>query len=248
MVLTTVLLLIRQYGLKVQVLLKDNYGPIEENDGKTSDVLIAYSPKDTEHVVGVMIPNLEARGYHCVSKELTPDISNCKYYEKSTYLTNQKLSACCFFFTNHKLPYATTNQKYIFAGSEELSHQAQTCRRLLVVLSPAALNDSWASSNLYQALKQLQAISAPKLICVMLKELPACQNDIKNSLGETLTTVSKSMNIINWERSNGAKFWLEVCKQLPAKRADRPNLVEMTQQQSRPRLTSERSLDSLMVV
>lgn len=208
-VLTTVLLLIRQYGLKVQVLLKDNYGPIEENDGKTSDVLIAFSPKDAEHVVGVMIPNLEARSYHCVSKELTPDISN---------------------------------------WSEELSHQAQTCRRLLVVLSPAALNDSWASSNLYQALKQLQAISAPKLICVMLKELPACQNETKNSLGETLSSVSKSMNIISWERSNGAKFWLEVCKQLPAKRADRPNLVEMTQQQSRPRLTSERSLDSLMVV
>lgn len=136
----------------------------------------------------------------------------------------------------------------ILVGSEELSHQAQTCRRLLVVLSPAALNDSWASSNLYQALKQLQAISAPKLICVMLKELPACQNETKNSLGETLTSVSKSMNIISWERSNGVKFWLEVCKQLPAKRADRPNLVEMTQQQSRPRLTSERSVDSLMVV
>lgn len=79
-VLTTLLLLIRQYGLKVQVLLKDNYGPIEENDGKTSDVLIAFSPKDAEHVVGVMIPNLEARSYHCVSKELTPDISNCKNF------------------------------------------------------------------------------------------------------------------------------------------------------------------------
>ncbi|CAH1130268.1 unnamed protein product [Ceutorhynchus assimilis] len=211
LLLTTLLFLVKQYGLKVQVILKDSYGSLEENDGKSSDVMVAYAPKDSELAIGVMVPNLEAKGYHCAARELSTDIS---------------------------------------MWSQELSRHAQTSRRVVILLSPAALNDTWASSNLYQALKHIQTINASKMITVTLKELPSTQNEAKNSIGETLASVAKSMNVIQWERCNDAKFWLALCKELPAKRGSGNSNganIEMTSH-SRPRLTSERSFDSLVVV
>ncbi|XP_066253857.1 single Ig IL-1-related receptor-like [Euwallacea similis] len=205
--LATGLVVIKQYGLRGLVMLKDRFGTVEENDGKRNDVLIAYAPKDSELVLGVMVPNLEGRGYNCVAKELSPDITN----------------------------WSTT-----------LSQQAPSSRRLITILSPGSLKNSWISTNLYQALKQLQSIETPRLICVSLKDLPFSENEAKNGAGETLASVARSMNVITWERSNDSRFWLNLCRELPAKRGT-SSAMEMTHQ-SRPRLTSERSVDNLMVV
>lgn len=212
LMLTTVLVLVKQYFLKVQLILKDRYGPLEENDGKIYDGLVAYAPKDSDIALGVLVPTLERKGYSCVTKELSQDISK---------------------------------------WSTELARHVQSSRRMITVISPAALNDTWASSNLYQAIKQLQTLDSPKLICVALKELPSSHHDTKNSIGETLASLTKSINLILWERNSDKKFWLSMFKEMPARRArmNSNSGIEMKQQSStRPRLTSERSFDRLVIV
>lgn len=69
-----------KYGLPMRVKLNDSFGSLEENDGKLNDVLIVYSPKDTEIVLGVLVPTLENR-YHfkCVSRELSDNINSCEW-------------------------------------------------------------------------------------------------------------------------------------------------------------------------
>ncbi|XP_050307071.1 single Ig IL-1-related receptor-like [Anthonomus grandis grandis] len=204
LVLTALLILYKKYGLKIQVVLKDSYGTVEDNDGKSSDAIVAYTGKDTDLVLGVMVPNLEKKGYKVVHKEMSHDITQ---------------------------------------WTQELSHHAQASRRVIAVLSPSSLHSSWSSSNLYQALKQLQSLTGPKLICVALKELPSSQNDPKNSIGETLATLLKTMKVILWER-NDATFWLNLFKEMPAKRGGNASMEMAT---SRARLTSQRSIDSLVV-
>lgn len=202
LILTTFIVLINQYGLAFQVYMKDRFSTVEDNDGKTHDVMVAYAPKDSELALGVLVPTLEGRGYRCTTRELSADITN---------------------------------------WSTELSGQIHVCRRVITLISPATVNDSWISSNLYQALKQLQTLDAAKLICVALKELPFSQNESKNSVGETLASLARSMNVIQWQRSSDESFWLRLCRELPPKR------YCVTQSSQRPRLTSERSFDSLVV-
>lgn len=68
-----------KYGLSLRVRFNDSFGSIEENDGKLNDVLIVYSPKDTEIVLGVLKPTLENRyHYKCISRELPTNINLCK--------------------------------------------------------------------------------------------------------------------------------------------------------------------------
>ncbi|XP_060518044.1 X-linked interleukin-1 receptor accessory protein-like 2 [Cylas formicarius] len=136
--------------------------------------------------------------------------------------------------------------------SLELARDSESSRRIISVISPAAVNETWASSNLYQALKQLQTIGQSKLICVALKELPASKNETKNSVGETLSSLTRSMNLILWERSKDSKFWLNLRKHLPPKRRLDNVSTELVQQtgDNQSRLNSkpsECSLDSLMV-
>lgn len=61
--------------------MKDKFGRIEEEDGKTNDVLILFSPKDSAIAAGVLAPVLETRySYKCETRELPFDMSHCKYY------------------------------------------------------------------------------------------------------------------------------------------------------------------------
>ncbi|XP_076270140.1 X-linked interleukin-1 receptor accessory protein-like 2 isoform X1 [Rhynchophorus ferrugineus] len=204
LVIITVLIVYRRFALRCQVYLKDRFSAPEDNDGKQHDVLVAYSPKDSELASGVLVSTLEKRGYVCQKKELSLDVSN---------------------------------------WNAELAGHIESCRRIITVISPATVNDSWISSNLYQALKQLQTLGETKLICVALKELPTSPTETKNSLGETLASVAHSMNIITWHRNNDYNFWLKLYKDLPPKRAGPAPAPPQ-----RPRLTSERSFDSLVVV
>jgi interleukin 1 receptor accessory protein-like len=73
--LTAVVLNLR-YGLPLRVRFKDTFGNVEENDGKSNDVLVLYSPKDSEIALGVLIPTLETKyGYKCISRELPLNLS-----------------------------------------------------------------------------------------------------------------------------------------------------------------------------
>ncbi|KAG5886512.1 hypothetical protein JTB14_024166 [Gonioctena quinquepunctata] len=99
----------------------------------------------------------------------------------------------------------------------DLKEEAQKCRRIIAVLSPTLLRENWESTNLLKALKQLQSLG-PRLICVSLKELPKKENEVKNSQGETLSVLAKSLGVLLWERKQEQAFWLSLRLRLPPKR------------------------------
>lgn len=94
----------------------------------------------------------------------------------------------------------------------------------MAVISPATLNQHWDSRYLYEALKQLQSFG-DKLICVLLKDVPRSETEVKNSVGETLSAIIRSMNVIQWQRGKEEKFWLSLRLRLPPKR-DADNAAE----------------------
>lgn len=60
--------------------MKDRFGKLQEDDGRVNDVLIAYSQKDSEVVLGVLLPSLESKyNYKCGSRQLPENISLCKF-------------------------------------------------------------------------------------------------------------------------------------------------------------------------
>nr|CAH7729788.1 unnamed protein product [Callosobruchus chinensis] len=85
------------------------------------------------------------------------------------------------------------------------------------VFSPALLDQNWDSDHVLHAIKQLQTLS-PKLIVVALKELPKDDAQPKNSQGETLATITRSVPILQWTRRENEKFWYALRLELPAKR------------------------------
>nr|CAI5827225.1 unnamed protein product [Callosobruchus analis] len=89
------------------------------------------------------------------------------------------------------------------------------------VFSPALLDQNWDSDHVLHAIKQLQTLS-PKLIVVALKELPKDEAQPKNSQGETLATITRSVPILQWTRRENEKFWYALRLELPAKRSS-PN-------------------------
>ncbi|KAI4465448.1 interleukin-1 receptor family member [Holotrichia oblita] len=175
----TVFVIYLRYGLKARVCLKDQFGILEEDDGKINDVLIVYSPNDEEIAVGTMLTILKNHYYYkCCSREFPSDIN--------------------LWYTN-------------------LSETAKRSRRIVAVISPATLNQHWDSRSLYEALKQLHAFN-DKLTCVLLKEVPRSEMEIKNSAGETLSSIVRCMNVVHWQRNKEDKFWLSLRLRLPPKR------------------------------
>ncbi|CAH0557087.1 unnamed protein product [Brassicogethes aeneus] len=176
---TVIGILYLRYALMLRVELKDKLGPVENSNGKTSDVMIVYSGKDTEIALGVLLPTLENQyNYKCSSRELPLNVN--------------------MWYSHLKEP-------------------AKSTKRLLPLLSPALLNEKWESDNVLMALKQLQLVG-PQMCCVALKELPKKENEVKNAQGETLTSLSRNLNVITWDRQNEEKFWLSLRLRLPPNR------------------------------
>lgn len=129
-----------------------------------------------------------------------------------------------------------------------MREEALKCRRIIVILSPAAVNGNWDTNNVQQALKQLQSLNA-KLVCVSLKTLPKNQNEIKDSQGETLASLTHSIGVILWERKQDDKFWYSLRLRLPAKRrTECEETKKLTQGENNLRLNSDsqESLDNLV--
>lgn len=126
---------------------------------------------------------------------------------------------------------------------------AQKSHRIVAVLSPACLNDKWECDAVYQALKQLHSLD-PHLCCVTLKQIPSSENQVKNSQGETLSSLVRTVHVINWDRSNDDRFWLSLRLRLPPKRYNTETKLEnvnSTQNDNSTRLSnnsnSQESLD-----
>lgn len=80
-IVLTIFVIYIRYGLKARVCLKDQFGVVEQEDGKINDVLIVYSPSDEEIALGTLLAVLENRyHYKCSSKQLPSDINLCKCY------------------------------------------------------------------------------------------------------------------------------------------------------------------------
>ncbi|KAJ8951083.1 hypothetical protein NQ318_003781 [Aromia moschata] len=209
-IILVMVVLYLQYGLKLQVRIKDSFSGLEENDGKINDVLIVHSQKTPKSLV-----------------------SSCRLWKTIT-VTNVVPGHC--------------QPHQICVRYSDLHDDAQKCRRIIALISPAVVNEHWDASSILQALKQLQSLG-PKFVCVALKELPKNQNEVKNSQGETLASLSRSVGVIFWERKNEAKFWYALRLSLPPKR--RTEIVEnrnATQGENNSRLTSnsEESLYNLV--
>lgn len=59
--------------------MKDNFGKLEDRDGKVNDVLIVYSAIDSALAIGVLLPVLESTyNYKCEIMELPANTSTCK--------------------------------------------------------------------------------------------------------------------------------------------------------------------------
>lgn len=75
-----IVILYLQFGVKLQVRLKDTFERPNENDGKTSDALMVYSAQDSEIALGVLVPTLvDKYGYKIEAKELCSSVNMCKY-------------------------------------------------------------------------------------------------------------------------------------------------------------------------
>lgn len=98
-----------------------------------------------------------------------------------------------------------------------MTEPAERSRRLLVVLSPACVENKWDSVAIYNALKQLDSLG-PQLSCISLKEVPLQGNEAKNAQGETLSSLLRNVKVIQWGKYHDDKFWLSILLQLPPKR------------------------------
>lgn len=75
----TMFVIYNRFALPLRVRIKDNFGRLEESDGKINDVLILYSSKDSAFAVGVLLPVLESKyGYKCEVSELPENMASCK--------------------------------------------------------------------------------------------------------------------------------------------------------------------------
>lgn len=193
--LTLVALYLR-FGLQMQVIWKDSFCKQETSDGKEYDVLICYDDKDSDFVLGMLVPTLETRyDYRC--------------------------------FTHHL---GSTDENSGTTWPAVLNGTAQRSRRLLVVLSPSLLHDSWTSTALYQALHTLLTVHS-RIICVTLQPLPKCES-AKNAQGDSLPALLRAVHLVEWrsegycfgmgDRSRAHKrFWASIRLHLPPHRHSR---------------------------
>lgn len=102
LILLTIFILHRRFALPLQVRLKNNFGRLEESDGKINDVLILYSASDSPFAVGVLLPVLESKSYKTEVFELPENVATCKYQ-----LFTYRLFHCvCFFYNSTKMFWA----------------------------------------------------------------------------------------------------------------------------------------------
>lgn len=80
-----------------------------------------------------------------------------------------------------------------------MNEAARKSRRVFAMLSPACFNDNWDACTVYKGLKQLKALGPP-LKCIALKQLPTNTTQIKNDQGETLTSLLRTVTVIQWDR------------------------------------------------
>lgn len=188
-----------RFGLQVRVIWKDTFCKQETNDGKEYDVLICYDDRDSDFVLGVLVPTLETR-----------------------------YDYCCI---THHLGSAGGN--FGVTWPTVLNGPAQRSRRLLAVLSPSLLRDSWTNIAVYQALHTLLTIHS-RIICVTLQPLPKCDS-AKNAQGENLLPLLHAVYLVEWrpdgycmgmgDRNQAHKrFWASLRLHLPPYRRSRHSL------------------------
>ncbi|KAF5281564.1 hypothetical protein FQA39_LY05099 [Lamprigera yunnana] len=110
---------------------------------------------------------------------------------------------------------------------KDLLDASYKSHRIVAVISPSAVGDCWECPILHQILKQLCELD-PQFCCVTLKEFPSNGEQIKNSSGESFSSLVRNINVINWERSREDKFWLSLRLKLPPKRCNQINLKNNT--------------------
>lgn len=125
------------------------------------------------------------------------------------------------------------NTLWYFAGSLEISPHANTARRIIVVLSPASLDNIWTDASVGAVLKQLSSLPT-RAIVVTLKRLPSTTATIaKRSRRDRRDADNISfdrLTILPWQDGGGGggdkgtcgnggrKFWYKLRLAMPAMR------------------------------
>ncbi|KAL6254640.1 hypothetical protein P5V15_013947 [Pogonomyrmex californicus] len=189
--------------LPLALFCRDKFGRLEESDGKECDALVCYHEKDSNLVIGIVIPTLESRHrYKCAALELSH-----------------------------------LNRNW----SLEIGPHASTARRVIVVLSPASLENIWTDASVGAVLKQLSSLPI-RTIVVTLKRLPSTTATIaKRSRRDRRDADNISfdrLTILFWQDgggggggnggggggggtatgSGGRKFWYKLRLAMPAMR------------------------------
>lgn len=99
----------------------------------------------------------------------------------------------------------------------EVRRIADKSRRIIMVFSKSALNNSWDTQTAYNTIKHLLSLG-PKIICIATEDLPKNSLETKNEQGETLKSVLSLVYVINWMRPLNDKWWLNLCLRMPPKR------------------------------
>lgn len=121
---------------------------------------------------------------------------------------------------------------WCFAGSLEISPHANTARRVIVVLSPASLDNIWTDASVGAVLKQLSSLPT-RAIVITLKRLPSTTATIaKRSRRDRRDADSISfdrLTILSWQDGGGGgngngttfgnggrRFWYKLRLAMPA--------------------------------
>ncbi|KYN15865.1 hypothetical protein ALC57_11946 [Trachymyrmex cornetzi] len=236
--------------------------PLFRGYGKECDALVCYHEKDSSLVIGIVIPTLESRHrYKCAALELSQlnhNLSRLSPRRQSQYRIRRAKIPCVrlrYIFSSRKVEYhrkAKEKSYYIAAfaslplsmeigwqhtliGSLEISPHANTARRIVVVLSPASLDNIWTDASVGAVLKQLSSLPT-RVIVVTLKRLPSTTATIakrsRRDRRDADNTSFDRLTILSWQDgggggsggngttfgSGGRKFWYKLRLAMPAMR------------------------------
>ncbi|KYQ56400.1 hypothetical protein ALC60_04673 [Trachymyrmex zeteki] len=127
------------------------------------------------------------------------------------------------------------DRQHTLIGSLEISPHANTTRRIVVVLSPASLDNIWTDASVGAVLKQLSSLPT-RVIVVTLKRLPSTTATIakrsRRDRRDADNTSFDRLTILSWQDggggssggngtafgSGGRKFWYKLRLAMPAMR------------------------------
>ncbi|NXK87375.1 SIGIR protein, partial [Formicarius rufipectus] len=210
LVLTLLVLLAVLYvrcRLNVLLWYRNRYGELEINDGKLYDAYISHAtaPDDRKFVHFIVKPQLENRyGYKL-------------FLDEQNMLPNSGRHQPCMGLGRGDHTGAQGLETPLPAEpSADLIMNISRCRRLIVVLSVAYLEQDWCNSSFREGLWRLLELSRKPIFIVFESQYREITHPAITLLKQHQSTVT----LLVWRSSSmtpSSDFWKELCLALPRK-------------------------------